>query len=204
MRRLFKFILIFSIILAIILSVATLLMFRYLHQYKGGVIDEKIVNARKNAGNTTLYAYNFYDRENRLGKEYILENFKIESRDKYIYVDFESIPKYLINAFISIEDKRFYQHHGVDFLRTGKAGINYVLKKSSSFGGSTITQQLVKNITGNSEKNIDRKIKEIFYAINFEKTHSKDEIMNMYLNIINLGNKKEQSLLFYNLLIVLN
>ncbi len=189
MRRFAKFVLILISVLFIAASAFLLFAYKSLAPYKEMEIDEKIIHARMESGNTVLYGYDFYDRENRRGKEYILENFKIESRENYIYVDLADIPQDLINAFIAIEDKRFYQHNGVDFLRTVKAGVNYLIRKSSSFGGSTITQQLVKNITGNSEKSIERKIKEMFYAINLEKAYTKDEILCMYLNVINLGNR---------------
>ncbi len=189
MRKFLKFILILIVILSVILSVFLYFVYKRLLPYKEIEIDETIISAQMNSGATKLYAYDFYDRENRRGKEYVLEDFSVESKESYIYCDLDKIPKDLINAFIAIEDKRFYKHNGVDFLRTGKAGLNYILKKSSSFGGSTITQQLVKNITGNSEKSIDRKVKEIFYAINLERRYTKDEIMGMYLNIINLGNR---------------
>lgn len=189
MKKLLKFALIIitvTIICALIISIS---VYNYLKPYKKITIDEKIIKAQMECGSSVLYGYNFYDRQNRLGKEYILENFNIESKENFTYVDFDDIPQSLIEAFISIEDKRFFKHNGVDFLRTGKAGLNYILKKSSSFGGSTITQQLVKNITGDAEKSIDRKIREIFYALNIERDYTKEEILCMYLNVINLGNR---------------
>lgn len=189
MKKFFKCVFLFFTALFVLMTATAFLGYKFLLPKREIVIDSKILNAQMECGNTILYGYDFHDRKNRVGKEYILENFSIESKENFKYIEFDNIPQNLINAFISIEDKRFYKHHGVDFLRTGKAGMNYILKKSLSFGGSTITQQLVKNITGDSEKSVDRKIREIFCAINLENNFSKDEIMCMYLNVINLGNR---------------
>ncbi len=187
MRKFLKIVLIFLIIASILLSVAAFLIYRRLLPYKNMEIDEMIIGSQMSGGGATVYAYDFYDRENRQGKEYLAENFSIESKESFIRVELNKIPLDLQNAFIAIEDKRFFKHNGVDFLRTARAGVNYVFKKSADFGGSTITQQLVKNLTGDSQKSPERKIREIFYAINLEKRYTKDEILSMYLNIINLG-----------------
>ena len=95
--------------------------------------------------------------------------------------------KYLPEAFISIEDERFKSHSGVDILRTLKATLNYMMKGDSSYGGSTITQQLVKNATGDNDKSPIRKIKEIVRAYQTESIYSKDQILEAYLNTIPLG-----------------
>ena len=103
-------------------------------------------------------------------------------------VSFSDIPENLKNAYVSIEDQRFYKHHGVDIKRTGAAIFSYVIKRgSSSFGGSTISQQLVKNLTGDDSNSISRKVKEWFYAIVLDSSFSKDEILEAYLNIIYTG-----------------
>lgn len=108
------------------------------------------------------------------------------------WVDIEDIPKDIQDAFVAIEDERFYEHSGFDFLRTTKATIMYVWGKitggGSDFGGSTITQQFIKNATGNWENSPTRKIKEISQAVNLEKQLTKDEVLELYLNIINLSN----------------
>ena len=100
--------------------------------------------------------------------------------------------EYLPKAFISIEDERFYKHHGVDFKRTGGALVTFVFHKGeSSFGGSTITQQLVKNITNEKQDSgtagAVRKIKEMVRAYQVENMLSKDQILELYMNIIFLG-----------------
>ena len=102
-----------------------------------------------------------------------------------------AMTEYLPKAFVAIEDERFYNHSGVDWKRTLAATGTYVLKGDSSFGGSTITQQLVKNITDERDNSgkagIERKIKEMSRAYQVEKMISKDQILELYLNIIPLG-----------------
>lgn len=94
--------------------------------------------------------------------------------------------EYLPKAFVAIEDKRFYDHNGVDITRTFSATVKYVLG-NSSYGGSTITQQLIKNATGDNERHWSRKIKEIARAYQIEREMSKDQILEAYLNTIPLG-----------------
>ena len=97
----------------------------------------------------------------------------------------EEIPSNLKNAYVAIEDERYYKHGGVDVKRTTSAIISYVFHRgSSSFGGSSITQQLVKNLTGDSSNKISRKVNEWEKAITIESFMSKDEILELYLNII--------------------
>lgn len=103
-------------------------------------------------------------------------------------IKYEEIPENLKKAYISIEDERFYSHGGIDIKRTGGAIVSYVFHfGSSSYGGSTITQQLVKNLTGDSTGTITRKVKEWWKACQLETTMSKDEILGAYLNIIYVG-----------------
>ena len=102
------------------------------------------------------------------------------------WIDYEDIPEYFINAAVAIEDKRFFTHKGVDWGRTVK-GILCMFTGQDIQGGSTITQQLIKNLTGQDEVTVKRKIGEIFNALEFEKDHEKDEIITWYLNKINLG-----------------
>lgn len=103
-------------------------------------------------------------------------------------IDLSSVPEKLKNAYIAIEDKRFYKHHGIDIRRTSSAIASYIFHfGSSSFGGSTITQQLVKNITGDNTNSIFRKIKEWVKAFELETFSSKDDILETYLNVIYVG-----------------
>ncbi len=106
---------------------------------------------------------------------------------KRIWVDYEDIPKYLEQALVSIEDKRFYQHKGVDWYRTSGAFIEMFARMETSYGGSTITQQLIKNLTGKDQVTIQRKLSEIFGALELEKKYDKQEIMEWYLNAVYFG-----------------
>ena len=136
---------------------------------------------------TTRFYY--YDRESDAGIENAkeIENSAIYAQEKHIFAPYDTIPEHLINAFVAIEDKRFYAHDGVDWYRTAGAGLNYVLKFRDSFGASTITQQLVKNVTGNDDYSVERKIQEIFYALSLEEKIEKNEILELYLNVINMS-----------------
>lgn len=110
------------------------------------------------------------------------------SQRKNIPISFEEMPENLKNAYVSIEDERFYSHHGVDIKRTGSAILSYIFNfGSSSYGGSTITQQLVKNLTGDTTSSAIRKIKEWWKAWILETSLSKEEILEGYLNIIYVG-----------------
>ncbi len=109
------------------------------------------------------------------------------SGENRVWVDYKDMPIYLEKAAVSIEDKRFYKHHGVDWYRTGGAVINMFFNMRDTFGGSTLTQQLIKNLTKEDEVTVKRKLLEIFRALEFEKKYSKEEIAEMYLNTVFLG-----------------
>ncbi len=120
-----------------------------------------------------------YDKDGNL----ITSIADIEYRD---WVDIENIPARLTNAFVAVEDVRFYKHEGVDIKRLMKAAIE-VLGNSNSSGGSTITQQLIKNKVLTAERNYKRKIQEAYLALELEKEINKDDILEAYLNDIHLG-----------------
>ena len=104
-----------------------------------------------------------------------------------IWVDLSEMPKAMPDAIVAIEDKRFYEHNGVDWYRTGSAILSLVTGRNN-YGGSTLTQQLIKNITDDSEVSLTRKLREIFRALNIEREYSKDDIIEAYLNVVNFGN----------------
>ena len=108
---------------------------------------------------------------------------KIESiREKDNYTKIEDVPQIYIDAVISVEDHRFYKHSGIDLIAIGRATINDIKEWDFVEGGSTITQQLAKNIYFTQEKQITRKIAEVFMAFDIEKNYEKDEILELYLN----------------------
>lgn len=104
-----------------------------------------------------------------------------------VYVTLDKIPKYLQEAFIALEDERFYEHNGIDLKGIFRAIFVNIKNRSLSEGASTITQQLIKNNILTSEKKFTRKIQEQYLAIQFEKVYEKDLILEYYLNTISLG-----------------
>jgi len=103
------------------------------------------------------------------------------------YKPISEMPEILIKAFLAVEDKRFYEHKGVDMVRIGGAIINDIKKRSLAEGGSTITQQLARNVFLNLDQTFWRKTKEMSIAIGLERRFSKDQILEMYLNRVYLG-----------------
>ena len=103
-----------------------------------------------------------------------------------IWVAYDEIPADLVNAAVAIEDKRFWEHDGVDWMRTLAASANMFIG-GSTYGGSTITQQLIKNLSQDKEVTVRRKLMEIYRALDFEKHYTKEEILEWYLNTIFLG-----------------
>lgn len=104
-----------------------------------------------------------------------------------VWVPISKMPENMKNAIVAIEDQRFYKHRGFDIKRTAGAAMNYILKGDSSYGGSTITQQLVKNITDDKSRDASRKLREITRSIVLETKLSKQQILEMYLNTIYLS-----------------
>ncbi|MGG1663596.1 PBP1A family penicillin-binding protein [Brevibacillus sp. NRS-1366] len=103
------------------------------------------------------------------------------------YKPISEMPKILTNAFLAVEDRRFYEHKGVDMIRIGGAIINDIKKGSLAEGGSTITQQLARNVFLTLDQTFWRKTKEMSIAIGLERKFSKDQILEYYLNRVYLG-----------------
>lgn len=106
----------------------------------------------------------------------------------YVYKNLKDIPNELIEAIVAIEDRNFWKHYGVDPIAIGRAVVNVIKTKSYSQGGSTITQQLVRNILLSREKTFHRKIKEVALSLLVEQQLSKGKILEIYLNALFLGN----------------
>ncbi len=143
-------------------------------------VDEELFNAAKNTSVTHFYANGSEDGG------YIpveIEATAFGAAKKVWYSNGE-ISDHLKNGFIAAEDREFYSHGGVNFRRTAGAFLNYVFGSKSRYGASTITQQVVKNISGDNEVSARRKLLEIFRALNMEKRHSKAEILELYMNIV--------------------
>ena len=139
----------------------------YLDEFETKVSTE-LYYQEPSSGEWTMYHTLFLDSENR------------------IWADLEQIPKDLKNAVVAIEDKRFYKHKGVDWHGTARAIFSTIFGGSVQ-GGSTITQQLVKNVTGDNQNTVKRKVMEIYRAQELEKRYEKDEILEAYLNEVYFG-----------------
>lgn len=148
-----------------------------------GGLDELDINSLTANSSTQVF---YLDKD---GKEQPLVT--LSSEQNRIWVDSKDIPQDMKNAIVSIEDERFYTHRGFDLKRTTRAFFEFVknkiTRKPTTFGGSTITQQLVKNITQQKDRTAARKILEISRAVNLEKRISKDKILELYLNSIYLS-----------------
>ena len=116
-----------------------------------------------------------------------IEDKVAEIKSKENYTEFSELPQMYVNAVISVEDKRFYKHHGIDILAIGRAFINDIKAMEFVEGGSTITQQLAKNMYFTQEKIVERKIAEVFMAWQIENKYSKEEIFELYVNTIYFG-----------------
>jgi len=130
--------------------------------------------------NSTVY----YVDEN--GDITVLQN--IHAKNKSEWATYDELPENLINATIAIEDKRFYEHQGVDWITTIKACARMFFG-NSSMGGSTITQQTIKNLFDEKDVTVQRKVLEIFRAIEFEKRYDKETILEWYFNVIYMGER---------------
>ncbi|PED83054.1 penicillin-binding protein [Bacillus pseudomycoides] len=123
----------------------------------------------------------FYDKDGNFFYEY--------GAEKRTNITYDQVPKVVENAFLATEDARFYEHNGIDIKRTGKAIMENITGGFGSQGGSTITQQVIKNYFLTMEKTSKRKVQEWYLAYKLEQQYSKHEILEMYLNKINLGNR---------------
>lgn len=135
-----------------------------------------------------------------------IEEVSIENKIKKIkaqenYIEISDLPQIYMNAVLSVEDHRFYKHCGIDLIAISRAAINDIKAKDFVEGGSTITQQLAKNIYFTQDKKIERKIAEVFMAFKIENKCEKDEILELYLNTSYFGdgykNIKEASLGYF-------
>lgn len=169
---------ILSILVVCVLTAAIVVgyVFFNITAFAHGELAINLDDYKANQNQTSfIYAYN--------SKNELVEMAQLHGEENRIWVDFDQMPEHLKNAFICLEDKRFEKHHGVDWLRTFGAATGL-----STGGGSTITQQLVKNITRDKSVTVVRKFKEIERALNLEQNYSKDTILEAYLNTLYLGN----------------
>lgn len=152
----------------------------YILQYIGA--DDKISLEYLQLGYTSIM---YATDEN--GQTYELQRLYSPDGNR-IWVSYDKIAQSTKDAIIAIEDKRFEEHEGVDWKRTAGAFVNLFLPiYNTSAGGSTITQQLVKNISGDDDFRVDRKVREIFRALNLAQRYTRDQILEAYLNVVPFG-----------------
>ena len=133
-------------------------------------------------GTFTYQGYNLYKEAiNEVSIEDKVEEIKNATED---YVEFEELPKDYINAVIAVEDRRFFEHNGIDLISISRAVLKDIQTFSLAEGGSTITQQLAKNTYFTQRKEFTRKVAEVFTAFEYEKVCSKEEIFELYVNTI--------------------
>ena len=184
---------IFSWVLNIVMTVALIGMITgtivggvfalWIKNYVDPTIDTSLLTTSQDL--TTQLYYMDYS-ENPLGVPVEIEDQRLHSTENRLWVAYNDLPQDLVDAFVAVEDHRFWKHKGVDWYATIGATFKWVLGIDSR-GGSTITQQLVKNITQEDDVTIQRKVQEIFRALNLEKQKSKEEIIELYLNTISFG-----------------
>lgn len=132
----------------------------------------------KNAQNQTSIMYGYDDNND------VVEVARLHGTENRIWVDYDEMPQNLLKAFICLEDRKFYEHPGVDWVRTIAV---MIMPDFEGQGASTITQQLIKNLTDDNQATYNRKFSEIIRALNLEKNYSKKDIIEAYLNTVSLG-----------------
>lgn len=135
-----------------------------------------------------IFLVNSFQVYSRAIKELPLSDKVNEITSSDDYVKIENISEHLKNYIVKVEDKRFYSHKGVDIISIVGSLISNIEAGYYKYGGSTITQQLAKNMYFSSDKKLTRKVAEMFLAFKLEREYSKDEILEMYLNVIYFGN----------------
>ena len=174
MSKLFKNILLFTSTILILLGI---LIFSILWKYSNDIPDYKFLKSYKPPVSSKVYS-----RNGELVADF--------SKEKRVFVPYNAIPKNVINAFLSAEDKNFFSHPGVDakgVLRAVINNISNILASKRLEGASTITQQVAKNFLLTNEVSLNRKIKEAILAFRIERALSKERILELYLNQIYLG-----------------
>lgn len=161
----------------IVASVMTVYILQYI-----GAEDEIDLASFKLGYTSVIYGID------KNGEEYPLQMlYNIEGNRTW--VDFDQMTEHTKNALVAVEDQRFYEHNGVDYKRSAGAFVNlFVPIYSTKQGGSTIHQQLIKNITKDDDFRIDRKVRELFRAVNLGQRYTHDQVLEAYLNVVPFGN----------------
>ena len=159
--------------IALVFAIVFALFVAFIYKDIDFRVDERLFDSSRSFESTLFYA----DGE-------VIET---SGSIRKLHYALDEISPYVSRGFIAVEDRIFYEHSGVDIKRTALAAINLIVKKDETFGASTITQQVIKNISGDNQVKIKRKICEILRALHIERIYSKDDILEVYLNVIPMG-----------------
>ena len=190
MKVLGTFLLSVILVLVITGSIFATALTIYILNYADTTTTVSLENITASYTSRFLYENPDYNDDSKKGDEYKLYYALKNTNQHAVWTDYQSIPLNLSNAVVAAEDERFLSHDGVDFKRTLRAFLGVFIGDTQ--GGSTITQQTIKNVTGDDARDLanggaERKIREIFRAINVERTYSKEDILECYLNIISFA-----------------
>ena len=163
---------------ALVLLILGFLVF-YVYEGINFEADEQLFESAADFHSTTFFANSADD-----GEKYEPIAIEISGSMRKMVYSIDEISPYLKKGFVAVEDKIFYEHSGMDLKRTVMAAFNYLFRRQKVFGASTITQQVIKNISGDNQLSLKRKLEEIIRAIKIENKYSKDEILEVYLNVI--------------------
>jgi penicillin-binding protein 1A len=173
----------FFLIIVITVCVVAVALTVYITQFADSMYDVDIKDFELSYSSFVLA----YDKD----KDDYVEILQLSADENRIWVDLEDVPQHTLDALVATEDRRFYEHAGVDWTRTIFAAMNEFLgggEDTRQQGGSTLTQQLVRDITKDNDVNMGRKLREIFRAMSLEQKHSKHDIIESYLNRVAFGN----------------
>lgn len=174
------------IVLFCLLAVGVAALGLFIHLNFEMTLPDECLSWQSRSAPPTLVCYRFSDRAARQGtQERLTEG--VPTVRKGGYTRSEELPQALTDAFTAIEDRRFFSHRGVDWRRTAAACLSWLVG-GKRFGASTVTQQTVKNLTGDSEVTLRRKVQELLYARDMERRLTKEQIMELYVNIIPFAN----------------
>ena len=177
LRKAFTVFAVLFAIFAVCAGVAVGYVYNFANNYINGEKKIDLDTYKANQAQTSIiYAYD--------SNKQLVELLRLHGEENRVWIEYEEIPQEMIDAFRDLEDKRFEEHQGVDWTRT----ILGVAKSGFEQGGSTITQQLIKNLTGEDGRMASRKFYEILNALNLERYYHKKAIMESYLNTVYLGN----------------
>ena len=165
---------------AIIVGIAFTLLVIFVYKNINFEADERLFENAAEYSSTTFYVNGTEDKI----YDYLPIAIEISGNMRKIFYSTDEISDYLKDGAVAVEDKIFYEHRGIDIKRTLMAAANYLTRRQKVFGASTITQQVVKNISGDNQLSIRRKLEEIIRAIHIERKYTKEQILEVYLNVI--------------------